>query len=199
MPDWAIDPSWAPALFTRTEAQAVLRKVNAFGATDGAMVDFYSAAVVPVIDDIVGATSIRACTQVIYPRVDLSGVARIQLERTPVVAVQSITAQQAGVFVPDVAADVVDGPNGIVAMSNYVPFYGQLVIGYTAGYAVVPPNIKLAALEEFRFLWQVGQQGMRPGFGTDTNEDIVYTPSGYAVPRRVMELLGPHDKPAGIA
>lgn len=77
---------------------------------------------------------------------------------------------------------------------------GRIVVTYTVGSGVIPPNVILAAREEVRFLWQVGQQGQRPAFnGGDTTTG--YTPTGYAVPNRVLELLAAStgNKVPGIA
>jgi hypothetical protein len=48
---------------------------------------------------------------------------------------------------------------------NPINFIGQtLVISYTAGLASIPADIKLAALEDIRAIWQQTQQGTRPNF-----------------------------------
>lgn len=62
----------------------------------------------------------------------------------------------------------------------------------------IPPNVKLAARELVRFWWQQGRQGNRPQLGAapDTTPEVS---SGFAVPRRVTELLRPHRRIGGIS
>lgn len=62
----------------------------------------------------------------------------------------------------------------------------------------IPPNIKLAARELVRFWWQQGRQGTRPGYG-EPEAATPDVPSGFAVPRRVMELCRPHRRYGGFA
>jgi hypothetical protein len=57
--------------------------------------------------------------------------------------------------------------------------------------------VRLAAEEQLRFLWQLGQQGNRPGWG-DAADDVEFTPSGFAVPKRVIELCADSLRPPGI-
>ena len=42
------------------------------------------------------------------------------------------------------------------------PFWGPVVVAYTAGIEDVSPDIRLAVLEDIRGLFQQTQQGMRP-------------------------------------
>jgi len=67
---------------------------------------------------------------------------------------------------------------------------GNVTVTYTVGGGVIAPNVLLAAREQVRFLYQQGQQSMRPQIG-DAGEGYPSTPSGYAVPNRVIELLTP--------
>ena len=57
----------------------------------------------------------------------------------------------------------------------------NVTITYTVGDNTVPPALRLACLEQTKFLWQVHRQGA-------TRDDLGYTPSGFAVPRMVQEL-----------
>jgi len=73
---------------------------------------------------------------------------------------------------------------------------------YTAGRSTdVPYNVRLGALELIRHLWQLTQQGGRPHLRNSAagGGDELVVPIGFAVPDRVVELLGPHRRPPGIA
>lgn len=70
-------------------------------------------------------------------------------------------------------------------------------VAYTVGSAVIPENVRLAAREEVRFLWQIGHQGARPV--GDTADVTPWAAEGFAVPRRVVELLQPHARSDGFA
>ena len=64
----------------------------------------------------------------------------------------------------------------------------NITVTFTVGDGTVPANVVLAAREELRHLWQVGQVAARPALGGDQAPGT-YTPTGFAVPRRVIELL----------
>jgi hypothetical protein len=63
----------------------------------------------------------------------------------------------------------------------------------------VPPNVRLAARELLRHWWQLGKQGQGGagnGFGQGAE---TYTPGGYAVPYRVVQLCGRLNRLGGFA
>lgn len=70
-------------------------------------------------------------------------------------------------------------------------------VQYVAGRSVIPQNIVLAARRLVRHLWQSEQQGLRPDMGSP--EAMAVTPSGYAVPRAVIELCAGEARIPGIA
>ncbi len=57
----------------------------------------------------------------------------------------------------------------------------------------------LAAMEEFRYLWSVGRRAARPGQLAAPIDGDAWQPSGFAVPRRVIELCGADERIPGIA
>lgn len=63
----------------------------------------------------------------------------------------------------------------------------------------VPPNIRLAARELVRHWVQIGKQGAGGSGIRQDATDEVFTPSGFAVPRRVVELCTPHEQIGGFA
>ncbi len=76
----------------------------------------------------------------------------------------------------------------------FLPGQQNIVVTYNVGYAAAPANVKanvvLAARIILAHLWQSDQQGYRPQFGAPDN-DVVMTPSGFAIPRRAASLLRP--------
>jgi hypothetical protein len=62
----------------------------------------------------------------------------------------------------------------------------------------VPQNVRLATRELVRHHWQIGKQGQRPGGGGAPSAEA-WTPSGFAVPRRVIELCGGNARIDGFA
>lgn len=75
-----------------------------------------------------------------------------------------------------------------------------MTVTYVVGYATVPMNLQMAARELVRFWVQQGKQGWRPNGQIDA-DSVVYTPQGFAVPKRVMELCvgNARDKLGGFA
>lgn len=67
-----------------------------------------------------------------------------------------------------------------------------ITVVYTVGAAVVPPSVILAGRELVRHLYAVGQQPWRQPYGGGIEDAMLTTPSGYAVPNRVVQLLKPH-------
>lgn len=85
------------------------------------------------------------------------------------------------------------------AGSQVFPFYantGNVTVTYTAGVSPVPYNVKLALLEFVAHIWQIGQEGEHfstgsgAAFGVDDRSAFTSNPAAYAVPNRVLEMLG---------
>ncbi|WP_160665342.1 hypothetical protein [Pseudarthrobacter sp. ATCC 49987] len=153
----------------------------------------YNAAATPVIEDITGP--MLAATKTF---VSSGGGSTVILPHLPS-QILGITLDGAPVldYVPDLASGLIYGGS----RSAVRPFgVGELVITYRIGSAVIPPNIRLAARELVRFWWQGGMQGSGGGnVRGNRPEADVFTPSGFAVPRRVMELCAPHEQIGGFA
>lgn len=158
----------------------------------------YMAAVTPVIEDLVGPVLPQTVTEIVPALYDGSGRMSVTVSRTPVLSVTSMTSQVNGSVAPNLANLVIDSASGVLRLSNWAGFYGQLAVVYKAGRTTIPANILLAAREQLRFLWQIGQQANRPAWA-DEPQAAEYTPSGYAVPKRVIELCAPHMRAPVIA
>lgn len=111
----------------------------------------------------------------------------------PVTEVSSMAVDGASVTVDE--ADV-DGEAGIIYTRTRSGFR-NVVVQYTTGSNLIAENVRLATREEVRFLWQVGHQGARPvGESADVTP---YQAEGFAVPRRVVELLQATPRFGGFA
>jgi hypothetical protein len=76
---------------------------------------------------------------------------------------------------------------------------GTLLVAYNVGATAVKPNIRLATRELVRHWVQVGKQSTGGGVRGQEFEADVFTPSGFAVPRRVSELCAPDEQIGGFA
>ena len=155
----------------------------------------YIAAVTPVLEDIVGPIIPGTFTQT-----DDGGGWAIPLYNRPT---QIVSVVESGQLL-DPSAYFCDYDAGILyagrplAVRRFMPGYQAVQVTYKAGAQLVPPNVRLAARELLRHWWQLGKQG----HGGDANgfgQGETYTPSGYAVPYRVVQLCGKLNRPGGFA
>jgi hypothetical protein len=184
---WPLDPRY---LFSLDDAKD---QVGQLATTDEELLRLYVAATTPVIEDITGPL-IRASKTKTF---DGGRDCYLIPPGSAVTAVnESGTVLAAGDFTVDVDAGIVYA-GGQYSPRVFAPGRQNVTVSYTVGAAEIPPNVLLAALEEFRFLWQVSQQGTR--FGGDDEDDTVYTPSGFAVPRMVVQLCAGNRRAPGFA
>lgn len=201
----AAGASWADVFDVWPEDPRMLIGVDdarsAVGKLPAARTDdlrLYIAAATPVIEDIVGAILIRTVTQ----RCD-GGKTGVALWERPD-TIQSVTANGEELLL-DVGYTLDEGAAILYAGAPDSPGRfprgrQNISVSYTAGMAQVPPNVQLAARELVRHNWQVSMQGSRPAFGDDpAAEDMARTPTGFAVPRRVIQLCAPNPRLPGIA
>ena len=73
-----------------------------------------------------------------------------------------------------------------------------VTVGLDLGSDGIPANVILATRELVRHWWQLGRQGNRPAFGNESMAEAV-VPTGFAVPRRVIELCEPNRRIEGFA
>lgn len=162
----------------------------------------------PVVEDIVGPVTSVQVTEW-YD----GGNPYIVLRKNPVISIESVNEYQGAVAhtltvaaSPDLAGTYTYtfDPDGILyravpaGRSWFASGAGNIKVVYTVGRASIPPNIKLAALELIRHLYQSTQQGGRPQFGS-AGEDLPWAPASFAVPTRVIELLNPYRREPRIA
>lgn len=188
---WPADPRFIVSL---GEALDHLKWNAASRAADGPMLRLYIAAATPVIEDIAGAVLLRTIEQ--YADGGRSGVAL--WERPDEIASVEVDGTAITDYVPNMnAAIVYRGRHG-----ERFPDGRQIIkVTYTTGGSTIAPNVRLGTLELVRHLWQVGQQvtsGTVIEYGQQGGQ-IVTTPSGYAVPKRVLELCSSTYRLPGMA
>jgi hypothetical protein len=180
---WPVDPLFIISIDDAREGLSMPTNTDPATLSD---LRLYVAAATPVIEDIVGPTVKRSVTQ----RVP-QGWSFASLWYEPV----SITSVMFGAT-PMVLTDeyTVSLNSGIVYFNSPTP--GDVDITYVVGSTTISPNVQLATRELVRHWWQIGRQGTRPAVVNLPNSADAWTPSGFAVPRRVIELCAP-DKTAG--
>jgi hypothetical protein len=170
----------------------------------------YLSATTPIIEDIAGPQLRQTFTE----QFD-GGVQNIILRHAPIASVstvieywgsysftlaQAATPSDAGQYSftvdPTVGTITRRTPSG--AATFFAAGLRNIHVTYTVGTGVVPGNVRLAARRQAAHLYRSSQQGSRPSFGTGDVE-LAVTPSGYAVPRAVIELVKPNRRPPGIA
>lgn len=133
-------------------------------------------AATPIVEYITGPINPTTRTETL----NVWGQNFVVLSLVPVISIQSaveylnllpntLTAQPPGSTTSNYGYSLDRPESGLLTRrgitGNITNFIGQtLVISYTAGLASVPADIKLAALEDIRALWQQTQQGVRPNF-----------------------------------
>jgi hypothetical protein len=202
-----VRPVANPVFMSLADARASL-KLPAADTTKDEMLRDYIDAVACVIEDMWGAVVPRVWSEQHEP-----GVSTISLNHQPVIAVTAVAEYRGAtpftitqVATPDVAGaqsytfDPATCTLERRTSGGYpMPWYGEVWITYTAGCTVIPGNVIMAGREMLRHLWQNGQQAGRPQLGGMPGDDAVYSPAGYAVPRRVAEMLGDPRKAPGFA
>ena len=136
------------------------------------------------------------------------GGPHIMLFNPPIISVQSVTEyagnitytlsqQQPGATVDNYGFSIDSFASGMLTRRGVagvpLPFYGfdgGVIVSYTAGLASIPPDIRMAALEDLRGLYQQSQQGGRPAFGGGAEDDSWSSGPLDLFPRLAMLLVG---------
>jgi hypothetical protein len=162
-------------------------------SADDDFIRLFNASTTVVIEDVAGTVLVKPVTQTtdggrraivlwhkITPSTEISVVAN------------DTTLVEGRDFVVDRAAAIIYA--GSKTSRSAFPS-GQLNIDitYSTGEAVIPPNIEQAAIEFMKHQWQIGHQAVHAEWSNDPSEDdsLVNTPSGFLIPRRVMQLCRP--------
>lgn len=126
------------------------------------------------------------------------------LHTTPVLAVTAITPLQSWQQAIDVGVLDVDTHTGILRRTDWLWFFsGDYRVTYTAGRAIVPPNVSLAAKLILQHLWRTNFGASRGLSGVGGGDDFLATEQvpgfGYAIPNRALQLLQADRDPGGFA
>lgn len=184
---WPADPRLVISL---ADARAALNLASSNTTSDDE-VRLYIAAAAEIIEDIAGPVLSASVTET------HSGSGKFGLPLWKrAAAVTGVTEDGDTLAATDYAYDEVAGvlwrgsQPGAGFWSDTSP--GNVVVTMTVGASAVPPNVVLAARELVRHLYAIGQQPWRAPYGGGL-EDVatITTPSGYAVPARVVDLLKP--------
>lgn len=141
----------------------------------------YCAAATALVEEIAG--TVLSATLV---ETHDGGKRAVLLDERPT-AITSVVVN--GVAATDYVADLASGIVYAGSQSSPSTFSSgrqNVVVTYTAGSSTVDANVVLAARIIIAHLYQVGQQGRR---GRNSNDDVAVLSSGFAVPRRAVELL----------
>lgn len=189
---WPTDPRF---LVSVDAAAGALRWRPADKAANLETLRLYVAAATEVIEDIVGAVLIRTVVQTADG--GRTGVAL--WERPSEIVSVTVDGTAKTDFKANLnAAIVYADKHG----SRFPDGIQTIVITYRTGETAVPPSIQLATLELVRHLWQVGQQALvgdgSPAYNPASGQ-MENTRTGFAVPRRVIELCGNRYALPGLA
>jgi hypothetical protein len=182
---WPADPRF---LISTDDARSALGWPS--GVVQAGWLDdlrLYIAAATPVIEDIVGTIAKTNFTQVIQKGWDFAA-----LYERPVNSIISIVYPDA----TTVTEYTVNASSGMLYLDAVTR--DAATVTYSAGLTAVPQNVRLATRELVRHWWQQGMQASREPQYVSPG-DASFTPMGFAVPRRVMELCGPSKKISGFA
>ncbi|MBW9094637.1 hypothetical protein JNB62_13150 [Microbacterium jejuense] len=189
---WPADPRF---LISVADAVQGLKWTPAQVAAEADKLRLYIATATEVLEDIAGALLARTVEQ--YADGGRTGVAL--WERPTEILSVTVDGTTTEKYIPNLnAAIVYSKPAG----SRFSPGIQNVVITYQTGSEQTSPSVQLAARELVRHLIQVGQQALSGA----PSEPVVLDPrqtsltrSGFAVPNRVIELIGNHHALPGTA
>lgn len=172
----------------------------------------FIAAATPIMEDICGPI-LRTTRVESYD----GGSSQIAVLYAPLISVSSIIESYGASYVrsltlqdpfagggADAFGYTVDLTLGLItrrASGVAMPFAAgkrNVQVTYVSGRAVITGNLLLATRRLIRHLWQSEQQGFRPTMGAPDTA-VGYTPSGFAVPKAVLELCADSQRAPGLA
>lgn len=183
-----VRPAAPPMLFSLAAAKAKLDIPATSTSSDEELREFIEATTAAV-EFFVGAVARRTVQQVLQGARDAW-----VLHTTPVLAVTAVTPLQSWQQAVDVSVLDVDTTTGIVRRTDGLCFTGgDYRITYTAGRAIVPPNVSLAAKLILQHLWRTNYGASRGLSAVGGGDDFLATEQvpgfGYAIPNRALQLL----------
>lgn len=175
---WPADPRF---LISLADARAALRFRDKDAAASEDDLRLYIAAATEVLEDITGAILIRTIVQ--PSDGGRSGVAL--WERPHRIISVTVNGEDTTAYVPNLNAGIVYA--GAKGDGRFPAGRQNIVVTYETGGAEVSMSIQLAARELVRHLWSVGRPSGQQTQAATASEQA-FTPSGFAVPKRVIEL-----------
>ena len=178
---WPADPR---LILSLADAKAALNVPAGTRVNDDEL-RLYIAATTAVIEDIVGSVLTTSKTETFD-----GGTCSVSLSQRATAITSVVVGGTTLTAGTQYVANLVSGlvyAGSTSSSSTFTSGVQNVVVTYTTGSSSIDPNVILAAREEVRFLYQIGQQGGRPSLG-GAPTDLSWTPSGFAVPQRVIEL-----------
>lgn len=178
---WPASPRFICSL---EDAKAELNIPGSVNVNDDELRRYITAAM-PIVEDVVGRVG-PGVVEVETFDGGVGGVALAERVRSVTSVVVDGVALTANDYVVNAASGIIYAGrqgNGVFASGRQ-----NVVVTYTSGDQDVPPNVVTAGAIIAAHLYSVGQWS-RSGRGR-TDETIVTTGSGFAVPSRALELLG---------
>jgi hypothetical protein len=194
---------------TLADLKATLNDTSGSTANDAELQRFLDAAL-PVIESITGPIAPRA-----FFETHDGGRSKIVLRQLPVISIASLT-EYTGVT-PQILTLVTDPSMASTYSYSYDPQSGlvdrrvpggvvpfaagtdNILVTYTAGYAVTPGHIYQAVLLQAAFMYQSTQLGGRPSFnGNASYGGAAGSGFGFGIPNMVRQLVEPAQHAPGI-
>lgn len=189
---WPADPRF---LISVQDAIAGLKWGAGDVAANSDKLRLYIAAATEVLEDIAGALIRDTVTQI----ADGGRTGVLLWERPTEILTVTVNGTATTSYIPNLnAAIVYSSPAG----SRFPDGLQNVAITYRVGDEQISPSVQLAAQELVRHLWQVGQQALNGSPPEPTSLDPrqqSLTRSGFAVPNRVIQLIGNHHSLPGLA
>lgn len=190
---WPADPRF---LIPLADMVAAIRQTTPVSASDMSDMRLFIASATPIIEDIVGA--VLADTRTQDGDGGKTGIALWERPETVTsVTVNGVPWTVEEQYIVDTNAGIVYAGSR-VSRRRFPPGQLNVQIAYTVGSGVIKPNIKMATIELVRHLWQLGRQSRGAVIPGETQPQMGYTPSGFAVPNRVLELCAPDVRKDGV-
>ena len=171
------------------------------------------AAVTPIMEDIVGPI-LRKTRVETYD----GGTSQINLLWSPVISITSIVESYGSTYVRTLTAQdifagtgsdaygyTVDLTTGIVTRRAsgvamcFMAGKRNVQVTYVSGRTAISSNVLMATRRLIRHLWSQEQQSFRPNVLSAPDPNMALTPSGFAVPRVVIELCADSTRAPGLA
>lgn len=206
-----VAPAAPGLLISLAEARGALGNVPAAATAKDEDLRTAISEATPILEDLVGPIIPRVCDEW-----HDGGQGVVRVLYAPLISVTAVV-ESWGSFTRNLTQDVLDvGPfsaygftvdlvdgfvqRRVVGRAGVFPRGRRNVhVTYTAGRSVVSPNIYKGARRLIRHLWQQEQQAFRPAMGQPDANPMALTPSGFAVPRAVIEILGAEVREIGLA